>query len=213
MEEKLESLSKTNEQVVQVAPTLPNKPKLSDDNIDFDEEKFAEALQEWTLAKIKHDEHTAKQENELRKRNEAAELKNRTSTETYTKNRIGIDETVINKAEEFVNKEFSNIQKTIILQKCVNAPRVVVALNANREKAKELLSIDDPIDFAFAIKELESKIKVKERPRTSPETIIDSSTKVQPQHSKARLEQLEKEADRTGDRTILIAYKRTHNLR
>ena len=138
------------------------------------------------------------------------QIKLKDSQDRYTKHRIGIDNRIIEAAEKYVNESFNGTQRTIIMQKCDNAPQVVIALKSNPEIAKKLLSTDDPIDFAFALKDFESKIKVKNRPSVQPELTIDSKPQKGSGYSKSILEQLEKEAERTGDRTKLIAYRRSH---
>jgi hypothetical protein len=88
-------------------------------------------------------------------------------------------------------------------------PRLIAALNNSPAKLEELLALkDQPLALAVRIGELKGKIAtMPKRSTPGPETIARGGAP-SPGGIDARLEKLEKEADRTGDRSAVIAYKR-----
>jgi hypothetical protein len=80
-------------------------------------------------------------------------------------------------------------------------------LGKNSKIADEIAAITDPIEFTAAIARLEGKLTVtaKTRQAPPPEQKITKGVYVS---QDAELARLEAEADRTGDRTAINAYKR-----
>ncbi|WP_307880281.1 hypothetical protein [Acinetobacter seifertii] len=100
-------------------------------------------------------------------------------------------------------------QQGILLHGAEKPELLVYHLGKNPQKAKELAAIVDPIQFAFAAAKIDAQIKMTARkPSTSPERKPSGSGSFINGPDK-RLEELEREADRTGDRTKIIEYKRS----
>ena len=110
-------------------------------------------------------------------------------------------------AEHVVQSTLSQLQQNMIVHAVDKPELVIYALGSNPAKAKELAAIKDPVRFAVAIGKLETQLKVQPRKQppaperhvrgTAGGATIDNT-----------LERLEAEADRTGDRSKVIAYKR-----
>jgi hypothetical protein len=187
---------------VAARPVLPKKPKLED--VDFDEEKFEASLIEWTDVKRKHD----KAEAEARLEAEAAAKEAQGKLAAYKAASAALKVDDFAGAEDVVIKALSIEQQNILLAGTDNPHLVVYALGTSPEKAKELASIKDPARFAVAVGKLEAQIKVAKRSSSlpPPERKPGSSGHVATVDQK--LERLEEEADRTGDRTKVAAYRR-----
>lgn len=87
-------------------------------------------------------------------------------------------------------------------------PRMVVALKNSPAALARLVALkNDPIGLAMAIGELKGKARVARRNAPPPENLARGSAPKAAAGDK-ELERLEKEADRTGDRSKVIAYRR-----
>ena len=88
-----------------------------------------------------------------------------------------------------------------------SAAPLLVGLAANEKRLKALAGIKNPIRFAVEAARLESIMKTTtRRPKTPPEKrIVGSGSSSM---GGKTLEKLEAEADRTGNRTKVQAYKR-----
>lgn len=88
-------------------------------------------------------------------------------------------------------------------------PRLIAALKNSPAKLAELVALKgDAMAFAIAIGELKGKVKtMPRRAAPPPETVTRGGAPVANSVDK-ELERLEREADRTGNRTAVIAYRR-----
>lgn len=195
LEEKLKGTTTENKTAV-----LGPKPKL--DEHDYDTDRYEEALASWYERKREVGEQEAKAKAEAEAANNAWQSKLNSYNEAKTKLKVkDFDE-----AEHVVLETLSATQQGIIIKAAKNPALVVVALGKNPAKAKELAAITDPIEYTYALAELESKLKVSDRKAPPPETSVvrgtGSSSSVD-----SRLEQLREEAYKTGDYTKVTAYK------
>lgn len=183
-------------------PELPAKPKLAD--FDYDEEKFEQARDAWDAKKREHDSWEANQ----RQAQEAQQKAAQAVHENYATAKKALKVKDYQEAEDEAVAALDVVQQGIVLKGAANPALIVYALGKNPKKLQELASIKDPVKFAVAVGKLETEVKVTKRTSTkpAPETTVrgNSSTPA----SKATLERLEAEADRTGDRSKVIAYKR-----
>lgn len=119
-------------------------------------------------------------------------------------------------------KDFDDAEQTVQDVLDVNQQGIVIYsekpellvynLGRNPEKAKQLAAIKNPLEFAFQIGKLEARIDAQmksqtRKPQTNPERKPSGSAPLAT--TDAKLAALEKEAERTGDRTKLIAYKKS----
>ena len=101
----------------------------------------------------------------------------------------------------------SQTQQGIIVTGADNSAIVIYALGKNPAKAKELAAIKDPVKFVFAVAKLEQQLKVTPRKAPPPpEKTLQGNASVS--NSDPKLAKLEAEADRTGDRSAVAAYRR-----
>jgi len=100
-------------------------------------------------------------------------------------------------------------QQGIVLQGSDNPALIIYALGKNTKRAKELASITDPVKFAFAVAKLETQLKVSNRKAAaSPERTIASGGTRLSGAVDSTLERLRAEAEKSGDYTKVLQYKR-----
>jgi hypothetical protein len=203
LKEEREALSKKETQAVKLGP----RPKLEDDGIDFDVEKFDQKVDEWYIAKQKHDAEQAR----LKTEQEQIEAEWSQKLEKYAKAKNELKVSDFDEAEQVVIDTLTEDQQRMILQGADDSALVVYAIGRDPKVAQRFASIKNPVDFAVSIGRLEAKpedvITMKRKAKTQPEK------KVQGTGSKSgamdsTLERLEREADKTGDRTKVVQYKR-----
>ncbi|HEX7891464.1 MAG TPA: hypothetical protein VF522_19085 [Ramlibacter sp.] len=196
----------TGQPGAQQKPTLPPKPKMSDSDIDYDEEKFEQARDAWDVKKRELDSWEANQQAAANAQEERA----RKANEAYSASKSSLKVKDFGEAEDAVAAAIPEDWRQAILKTGPRNPGALVyALGKNPKRLQELASIKDPVKFAVAIGKLETEVKVTKRTSTkpAPETTVRSQGGASG-NSKATLERLEAEAERTGDRSKVAAFKR-----
>lgn len=194
-------------QQAQAPATLPPRPKMSDDGIDFDEDKFDAALDRWTAQKAEYDAHHRRQQ-EAQQAQQAA-WQNR--LQTYQRDKGALKVADFEDAEAVVEDTFSVVQRAVMTKGCEKPAHMVYALGKNPQKAKELAAITDPVDFAFAVAKLETQLKVTDRKAPPvPERVVRGAAPGAG-IADAKLQELHERAQRTGDYTAYYAAKRARN--
>lgn len=185
-------------------PVLGKKPSMEDSDIDWDAEKFEEALTAWHERKREIDQ--AEQSAKQQQQKQEEEWNQRLGA--YSTAKTGLKVKDFDDAEEQVRNSLNVTQQGIIIQGAENPALVVYALGKNPKKAAELAGISDHVKFAFAIAKLETQLKVQSRKSAPPpEKTISGTGKVSGSID-STLERLRAEADKTGDMSKVLAYKR-----
>jgi hypothetical protein len=180
------------------------KPDLWED-CEGDPEKFEAALDAWKQKKAAADEQVTKAQEGQRK---VIESYNR-DLENYEKRKATIGVADYEDAEATVVSALSLEQQAVALQAASDPAALVVALAKSPAKLAELAKIDNPWKLSAAIAKLEGSVKVVTRKKApNIDKPARGSAAINQLSSDAQLEKLEKEAERTGDRTKLIAFKR-----
>lgn len=197
LEEQLKSKTSTETKPVQVG----KKPTLEDH--DYDAEKFEASIEQWYEQKRQADEQNAKAQAEVNAQQQAWEAKLNKYNEDKAK--LKVDD--FEDAEEFVRGTLSTVQQGIIIKGSKNPEVLIYALGRNHAKAKELAAITDPVEYAFAVAQLETKLKVTPRKAPPPERTVSGSGRGSGALDKT-LERLREEAEKTGDMTKVHQYRR-----
>lgn len=198
LEEKLKAV-----EAPKVETELGPKPTL--ESVEFDTDVFEQKLDEWKERKRTLEAKAEAQKAEVGK----AQAEYVKRLEVYQERKKASPWKDIDDAEDAVKLTLNPIQQSILVKHAIAPENVVYYLGKNPEKAKEIGSIQDPIAFALSMRDLESKLKVTKKtaqPKPQPETIVSGSSKAS--GANQTLEQLEAEADRTGDRSKVLAFKR-----
>lgn len=186
------------------------KPDLWED-CDGDPDKFEAELSAWH-------ERKRQAEQQERQQNEVAESRNR-----EMQKRFGVYRA---KAAALPVKDFEDAEKAVVsvlpdtpdrpLQQALlmyaeDPAKVVYALAKHPSKLAALAAETDPIKFVLNVRELERNLKVNNRrkpPAPEADSILRSTTSIAGSRPDKKLEELEKEAMRTGDMDKYLAYKR-----
>ena len=184
------------------APEIGKKPTLED--FDYDAEKFENSLAQWFERKRQADEQAAKVQADSEKQQQEWQAK----LQGYGKAKAELKVKDYDDAEGIVQESFNTTQQGVILQGADNPALLVYALGKNPKKAKELASISDPVKFAFAIAKLETQLKVTNRKAASPpEKTVQGTGRVSGTVD-STLDRLRAEAEKTGNYSKVMAYKR-----
>ena len=184
------------------APEIGKKPTLED--FDYDAEKFENSLAQWFERKRQADEQAAKVQADIEKQQQEWQAR----LQGYGKAKAELKVKDYDDAEGIVQESFNTTQQGVILQGADNPALLVYALGKNPKKAKELASISDPVKFAFAIAKLETQLKVTNRKAASPpEKTVHGTGRVSGAVD-STLDRLRADAEKSGDYSKVMAYKR-----
>jgi hypothetical protein len=198
MRQQLEEAQRQSAPVkVEVGP----KPQLED--FDYDEDKWGVAVDAWTDTKVQAaiQEQTAVKDDGL-----IEEAHN-----DYAKAEAGLQALTFKDAKQVTESVVSALPKNlryVIVATMKDPATFIYALGKHPARLQEILSIKNPTKQIGAIKDLEYSMKVgqsRKAPEPDRPSKGNASAAVKPNKELARLEA---EADRTGDRTALIRYRR-----
>lgn len=181
---------------------LAKKPTLED--YDYDADRFETALAGWFEAKRKLDEEAAK----AKAAEEAQAADWQAKLDSYGKAKDELKFRDFEEAEAEAMEAFNVTQQGIIVHGSDNPALVVYALGKNPEQRKKLMTISDPVKFAFAVAKLEAQLKVTNRKAAPPPEKVVTGTARVAGAIDSTLERLRAEAEKTGDYTKVMQYKR-----
>ena len=203
LKRQLKTAPSTQQEQAKQEVTLGKKPTLDDH--DYDADAYEQALDSWYDKKREYDH----QEQSKKSEQESAEKQWETVISDFEQKKVGLKVSDFEEAEDTIKDSLSVVQQGILLQGAENSARVVYALGKNPKRLKEIASITDPVKFAFALAKLETQMKDNRRKaETSPEKGIRGSANISGGKD-SKLEALEREAEKTGDRSKIIAHKRS----
>lgn len=176
------------------------RPALAD--FEYDEDAHAEAVEAWTERKraVEQQQSAAEQEREQAQREWEQDL----TAYQAKKGALGVAD--FDEVEGRVKDVLSLAQQSVLV-KAANDPAVFLyAVGRSEPKMAELAKIKDPFKFAAAVARMEGSIKMTRRSAPKPDVPARGSGAM-PGGADKQIEKLEKEAERTGDRTELVRYK------
>jgi hypothetical protein len=99
-------------------------------------------------------------------------------------------------------------QLAAIIATAKNSAAVIYALGKHPDRLAQLKAISNPLKLAYAVAELEKDLKVTTKKRAvEPDVPVRGSAPLAAGKASKELERLEKEAERTGDRTAIREYR------
>lgn len=206
---ELEDLVRKQQPPKASAPTLGKKPTLEDH--DWDGEAFEGALTSWHETKRQIEEHERNEEKTAQQ--QKAEWEGRQTA--YTTGKTALKFKDVADAEEIACAALDITQQGIILQGSQNSALLIYALGKNPKKASEMAAIKDPIKFAWAVAQLETKLKTEtKKPKTppAPEPTVRGQARITGA-ADTTLDRLREEANKTGDMSKVMAYKRAQKAK
>lgn len=206
LREELRRVSRERDDLRKVAPQqqpieVGEKPTLA--GCDYDEEAYEAELDQWKGRKAAAE----KQAEEAQKtQRQVAEAWNQ-ELQSHHEKKAALKFRDVQEAEDVALAALNEVQQAVIVKASENSAMVIYALGKHPAKLAELSKITDPIKLAVAVSKLEGKMNVTKRGGPpEPERIARGGAPIASGKDK-ELERLEKDADRTGDRSKLIAYK------
>jgi hypothetical protein len=181
------------------------KPTLA--GCDYDEDKFAEELEAFKDREAAAKRQSATQAEQSRKANEEWQA----DLGAFEQKKAALAFEDRDDAIDTATTSLDMVQQAVVVKAAVDPALFLYALGKSEAKRSELAKIQDPIKLAAAVARMEGAVKVTTRKAPAPDRPLSGSGKL-PQGGDKELEKLEKEADRTGDMTRLINYKREKGL-
>ena len=178
--------------------------KPSRDDYEFDQDdKYETDLIAWNDRKRKLE--TKKQTTKAEA--VAADERYQTRLSNYNTNKAALKVDDFEAVEDVVKEKFSVQQQSIAIHALDKPELFMLAVGKNQKVLDRLSEIKDPVIFAVEIGKIEAMLKTTKRRSPAPETRLKGSAAIGNTGDK-NLEKLEREADKSGDRTKIIAYKR-----
>ena len=180
-------------------------PKPTLDGCDYDEAKFEAELDAWKDRKAQ--DQAAQSEAE--RQNLALRGEYEETLAGYARAKTEIKVRDYDVAEATVDVALSTAQSACLLSAAEKPAALVYALGKHPGKLAALAAITNPAKFGAAVAKLEGSLKMttKARKAPAPEETVRGSAQISKGADKV-LDRLEREADRTGDRTKIMQYKR-----
>lgn len=209
---QLREKSKELEEAKKSAPQpqkieVGEKPTLA--GCDYDEEAYEQQLEEWRDRKAQAEAAQADAGKAEREAREAWER----DLQSYRDKRSALRFADVEEVEDVATAALNQVQQAVIVKVAENPALVLYSLGKHPARLADLSKITDPLKMAAAVAKLEGALKVtSKRKGPEPEEIARGSASVSKGSDKT-LEKLEKEAERTSDRTKLIDYKRQQKSR
>lgn len=186
-------------------PKAVAKPKPTLADCDYDEEKFETALTEWHGNNRKIEAEKSKES----ERKAKIQADYDASMQTYRDRRATLGVKDYETAEDNAKSILSTEQMELIIQSADDPAAVVYALGKNSEIARKLASQDNLVKFIAAVAKLETKVEVKTKTPPKPETVVRGSSGVSDRTADAKqLEKLREAADKSGNYTEVVKFKR-----
>lgn len=186
---------------------LGDKPKA--DDYDYgQQEQFETDLIAWNDRKrtLKNKEQSKKDESA------AADQRYQDRLSMYKTNSAALGVADFSEVEEVVKGKFSVQQHAIAVHALDKPELFILAVGKNKKVLDRLADIKDPVIFAVEIGKIEAKLKTTKRKSPQPETRL-SGTAVMSGSTDKHLEKLERDSEKSGDRTKILAYKREQRER
>ena len=202
---ELESQLTQPKQAVDQPKPRAKKPTLED--YEWDADKFQEGLESWFKDEQKHEIEAIKAQEAQKEAERAWQTKN----EDYNKKKASLKVSDFEDAEHAVMQSLSATQQGIILQGADNPALLAYAIGKNPKRLAELAKMTDHVQFAFQVAKLEKDLKVVNRkPTAAPEKSITGTGRAVLK-ADSTLDKLRARAEKTGNYSEVIAYKRSKN--
>lgn len=186
------------------AVQLGKKPSL--ESCEYDADKYETELASWYDRKRLADEQEAKANAAVEEANKAWQSK----LDNYNQAKASLKVRDFAEAEDVVREALSPLQQSAIVKLSKRPELVIYALGSRPEKAKEIAAIKDPAEYIYALAQLEKDLKVSNgrTPPPPPERTPARGNASISSTVDSTLERLRAEAEKTGDLSKVMEYKR-----
>lgn len=180
-------------------------PKPTLESCDYDADLFERRLDSWKERKTVADRQAAEARETEAKRQEYFNSK----FETYTARKKEVAGKIrdFDDVEETVLHALDDTQRGVVLAHAKDPALLLYAIGKDEKRLAELAKLSDPVEFIFAVARMETQMRTQSRkPASGPETRITGSAPSS--GSETQLNKLREAAEKTGDYTKVIAYKK-----
>lgn len=185
-------------------PQVPAEPG-GLDTFDYDEDKQRAAWREFNNATQAHADWKSRQDKRDADRTRQAESQAKQIEQQ--RNSLGVAD--YDEKSALVRDRLTDAQIGVLTNGAQNPAKLIYALGRSPSKLEALASEDNLARFAVMIGGMERDIKVMKRNAPAADTRVRGATASASLPSADKeLARLEKEAERTNDRSKVIAYKR-----
>jgi len=193
-------LSQLQSPVEQSRPIL-EKPTLA--GCEWDPDMYEQALLNWSEIQLEQRQVQA----QARQKEQAQQQEWNNTLAAYNDAKAKIPLKDFEDSEDEVAKNLNVNQQGLVIKYARDPAKLIYALGKNKTKLDELKAINDPIRFAIELNNIEVQMKVQTRKPPPPETKISAGTG-RMESTDAHLEKLRAHAEKTGNFTDVVAYKR-----
>lgn len=189
-------------------PVVPPLKRIED--FDYDSDRHAEYLAQRDDAIESRATWRTRQSERDAARKREADQQNRQIEQQ--RNALGVSD--YDARAETVRSVLSDAQIAVLLNGAENPAQLIYALGRSQAKLDTLAGEENLARFAVKLGNLEKDVKVQKRKAPPPETQVRGATaSIASGGDDKELARLEKLAERTGDRSPVIAYRRSLKAR
>lgn len=189
-----------------VAPKVELGPKPTLADFDYDEEKYEAGLEAWKAkeAGIRAQQQAVEEENRQVQQEWAADL------QRFQEKKTALKMPDVEDCQSIVEEALNGVQQAVLVKAANDPALFMVALAKSPVKLAELAKMKDVIKLGAAIARMEGGIKVVTKRKAPNLDVPQRGSGRMPgaDESSKTLAKLEKEADESGDRSKLIAFKK-----
>lgn len=201
LRETQRQLAEARKQAAPRVVEVGEKPTLA--GCDYDEERFEGELDAWKSRKAEAEKAETAAQAQQREWQEYSARQ----VQAYESGKSALrfpDAQAFHEAEHDI---LPDAIRKVVIEVADNPALVMYSIFKRPDKGEELSKITNPIGLVKAITKLEGNLKVATRRKAPDPERISSGSASLAMGSDKTLERLEKEAERTGDRSKIVAYK------
>lgn len=185
-------------------PQVPARPRSTAD-FDYDEDRFNAALDDYEAKKDEHAEWKLRQTQREASRRAVQDEQARKIEQQ--KSALGVSD--YDARSSVVKDALTEGQLAVLINGADNPAQVIYALGRSQSRLDMLSGEQNLARFAVMLGKMEKDIKVSKRTAPSPDSPVRGATgSLAATGTDKKLAALEKEAERTGDRSKIAAYRR-----
>lgn len=187
-------------------PTIPPLKRSDDPEFEWDPDRHAAYIEQRDAAVAAHAEWKGRNSERQATRQRAAD--EQAKRVEQQKNALGIKD--YDARSETVQATLSEQQLAVLINAADDPARMIAALGAPGAASRlaMLAGEGNLARFAASVGKMEKEIKVIKKTAPAPESQVRGATATLTQTEDKHLARLEKEAEKTGDRSAIQAYRR-----
>lgn len=185
-------------------PTILARPRSTAD-FDYDEDRFNEAMDAYEASRDAHAEWKGRQADRDAQRRAVQDEQARKIEQQ--KNALGVSD--YDARSSVVKDALTEGQLAVLINGADNPAQVIYALGRSQSRLDMLAGEQNLARFAVMLGKMEKDIKVSKKSPPAPDSPVRGATgSLTATTADKKLAALEKEAERTGDRSKIAAYRR-----